>query len=148
MKPMMNNSPPTFWKYLFLLAGLFNGLAGGLGMAFPVLGLKFVTGLETAEPAVLFTFFLLCFVVSLFGLGYALVAFNAPPNRGIVVVGAIGKICFFVIALYGYLNEVATLAFVVVTIGDVIWAGLFASYLNSTKGVASRGYLNAVGENL
>ena len=69
MKPLMNNSPPTLWKYLFLLAGLFNGLAGGLGMAFPVSGLKFVTGLETAEPAVLFTFFLLCFAVSLFGLG-------------------------------------------------------------------------------
>ena len=148
MKPLTNNPPPTFWKYLFLLAGLFNGLAGGLGMAFPVPGLKFVTGLETAEPAVLFTFFLLCFAVSLFGLGYALVAFNAPANRGLVVVGAIGKICFFVIALYGYLNEVATLAFVVVTIGDVIWAGLFASYLNSTKGVASRDYLNAVVEKI
>ena len=52
------------------------------------------------------------------------------------------------IALYGYLNEVATLAFVVVTIGDVIWAGLFASYLNSTKGVASRDYLNAVVEKI
>ena len=140
----MKNSPSKFWRNLFLLAGLFNGLAGGLGMAFPAPGFKFVTGLETAEPAVHFTFFILSFAVSLFGLGYALVAFNAPANRGFVVVGAIGKICFFVIALYGYLSEVATLAFVIVTIGDVIWAGLFASYLNSTKEVTRRGQLNSV----
>jgi hypothetical protein len=139
----MKNSPPTFWKYLFLLAGIFNGLAGVLGMVFPAVGLKFITGLETAEPAVLFTFSLLCFTISLFGLGYALVAFNATTYRGFVVVGAIGKLFFFAIAIYGYLNGVATLLFVALTIGDFIWAGLFIHYLRTSKNTLDNAEISA-----
>ena len=133
MSLLIKQSPPKFWKILFLFAGLFNGLAGCLGMIFPAHGLKFASGLEITEPSMLFIFFMLCFAVALFGLGYFMVAFNAIANRGLVVVGAIGKLCFPAMALYGYLNGMATLEFMVLVMGDVIWAGLFIHYLKSSK---------------
>ena len=129
----MKQSPPKFWKILFLVAGLFNFLAGCLGMVFPAQGLRFASGLEITEPSILFIFFMLCFVVALFGIGYFMVAFNAVANRGLVVVGIVGKISFPVMALYGYLNGLATLEFMLVIAGDVIWAGLFIHYLRTSK---------------
>jgi len=129
----MKQSPPKFWKILFLVAGLFNFLAGCLGMVFPAQGLRFASGLEITEPSILFIFFMLCFVVALFGIGYFMVAFNAVANRGLVVVGIVGKISFPVMALYGYLNGLATLEFMLVIAGDLIWAGLFIHYLRTSK---------------
>ena len=138
MSFLIKQSPPKFWKILFLVAGLFNGLAGCLGMVFPAYGLRFASGLEITEPSILFTFFMLCFAVALFGLGYLMVAFNAVANRGLVVVGVIGKISFPAMALYGYLNGMATLEFMVVIFGDVIWAGLFTRYLIVSKNRTGR----------
>lgn len=144
MSLLINHSPPKFWKILFLVAGLFNVLAGCLGMVFPTYGLKFASGLEIGAPSVLFTFFMLSFAVALFGVGYFMVAFNAASNRGLVVVGVIGKISFPVMVLYGYLNEMATLEFMVLIFGDLIWAGFFARYLIISKNlrgdVYSHGY--------
>jgi len=127
----MTKAPTKFWKNLFIVAGVFNGLAGLLGMLFPAHGIKLATGLEVAEPGILFVFFLLCFAVALFGLGYFLVAFNAVANRGLVVVGIIGKVCFPVMALYGYLGGMATLEITLLIAGDLIWAGLFIYYLKN-----------------
>ena len=107
-------------------------------MVFPAYGLRFASGLEITEPSILFTFFMLCFAVALFGLGYLMVAFNAVANRGLVVVGVIGKISFPAMALYGYLNGMATLEFMVVIFGDVIWAGLFTRYLIVSKNRTGR----------
>jgi hypothetical protein len=133
MNLLMNPSPPKFWKILFLVAGLVNGLAGCLGMVFPSHSLKFASGIEITEPSILFVFFMLCFVVALFGLGYFMVAFNAVANRGLVVVGAIAKISFPAIVLYGYLNGMATLEFMVLIVGDLAWAGLFIHFLRTSK---------------
>ncbi len=137
----MDNSLTKFWKCFFLLAGLFNCCAGGLGMGFPSLGLKVTTGLATAESGALLIFFLLSTVVALFGLGYIMVAFNAAGNRGLVIVGCIGKLCFFATALFGYLNGNATMTFFVLTIGDFLWAVLFLSYLISSDRAAKRIYV-------
>ena len=129
----MKNSPSKLWKNLFFLAAIFNCTAGGLGMLFPAIGFKVVTGQEITDPAVIFVFFMLCFVVALFGFGYALVACNAATNRGLAVIGAVGKLCFFAMAWYGYLNGLSSLLFAVVTIGDLIWAILFIYYLRTSK---------------
>lgn len=133
MNLLIKQSPTKFWKILFLVVGLFNGLAGCLGMVFPAHGLRFVNGLEITEPSILFIFFIFCFVVALFGLGYFMVAFNAVANRGLVVVGVIGKISFPAMALFGYLNGMATLEFMLVIAGDLVWAGLFIYYLRMSK---------------
>lgn len=115
---------------------MFNCVAGGLGMWFPVIGVNFVTGVETTAPAVLFIFFMLCFAVALFGLGCLLVAINTVANRGFVLVGAIGKISFFAMGLYGYLHGLSTLIFTLLVGVDLVWAALFIFYLSSTKRAA------------
>ena len=133
MDYMMDSSPAKFWKFFFLLAGLFNLLAGGSFMAFPGQMLKLTIGQDTTDPAALYVFFLFGFTVALFGIGYALVGLNAAANRGIVVIGGIGKILLFPIALYGYQHGVATLLLVTLTFGDVIWACFFVYYLIKTR---------------
>ena len=129
----MNKSPTKFWKYLFLLAGLFNGLAGLLGMLFPGHGIKLATGVDVTEPGILLVFFILCFAVAMFGLGYFMVAVDAIAYRGMVVIGAIAKAGIFAICLYGYFNGVCTLELMVAAIGDAAWAVLFAIYLRTSK---------------
>ena len=125
------DSPTKFWKILFLFAGVFNLAAGATGMVVPAIGVTFISGIETAEPGVLFIFFILSFVVALFGLGYLMVAVNAAANRGLVTIGAIAKISLFGIAVYGYLNDLSTLEFMLVVSSDVVWALLFIRYLRT-----------------
>ncbi len=129
----MDKSPSRFWKILFLIASFFNTAAGTIGMGFPALGIKFITGVETSEPGFLFVFFILSFVVALFGLGYLMVAMNASANRGLVYIGAIAKASLFVIALFGFLNNLSSLEFMLVASSDLLWAAMFALYLLKSK---------------
>ena len=136
----MNRSNAGFWKLFFVFAGLFNLLAGGSFMAFPGQMFKLATGQETTDPAALYIFFLFGFVIVVFGIGYVLVGFNPASNRGIVVIGALGKSLLFLLALYGYQHGVATLLLVILTFGDVIWACLFAYYLLKNRPLLSMEY--------
>lgn len=95
-----------------------------------------VSGVDNTEPAVLFIFFTLCCAVFLFGLGYISVVVNAVASRGIVLIGAIGKICFFAMGLYGYLHGIASLIFIIVVCMDLIWAAFFFFYLISTHRIS------------
>ena len=125
-----------FWKRFFIIAGMSNCLAAGLGMWKPAVGFAVVTGVDNTAPTVLFIFFLLCFVVFLFGLGYLSVVINAVSSRGIVLIGAIGKICFFAMGLYGYLHGIATLIFAILVSMDLVWAAFFFFYLISTNRIS------------
>ncbi len=137
MELKMDNSPPKLWKVLFLMAGFFNAVAGAAGMGFPALGIKFITGVETSEPGVLFIFFVMSFVVALFGLGYLMVAKNASANRGLISIGTVAKISLFVMAFYGFLNNLSTLEFMLVASSDLLWATLFMRYLWLSKKLQS-----------
>ena len=122
----------AFWKIFFLMAGLFNCLVAGLGMCFPAVTFTVVTGVNNTEPVVLYIFFIACCVVFLFGLGYFSVVINVVTSRGIILIGALGKICFFSMGLYGYLHGIASLIFMITVCIDLIWAVFFIIYLRST----------------
>lgn len=73
------------------------------------------------------------FVVIVAGIGYGIVAFVNHKFRFFVTIGAIGKMAFFVLVSYLWLNSTATdFAFIVAT-GDLIWGIYFFYFIFMTK---------------
>lgn len=71
--------------------------------------------------------------IALFGLGYWIVARDPGANRGIVVLGLIGKLGVVAIFFGHYLLVGdANLNFASLSIGDLIYSVLFIHFLRST----------------
>jgi uncharacterized membrane protein (GlpM family) len=66
------------------------------------------------------------FVVLIAGVGYGIVGFKNDKFRLFITFGAIGKIAFFVLVSYLWLNSTATDFAIIVATGDLIWAIYFS----------------------
>ena len=73
------------------------------------------------------------FVVLIAGIGYGIVGFKNHKFRFSITFGAIGKIAFFVLISYLWLNSTATGFAVIVATGDLIWAVYFFYFIFMTK---------------
>jgi hypothetical protein len=70
--------------------------------------------------------------IALFGLGYWMVARNPDANRGIVVLGLIGKLAVVAIFFDHYfLVGDVNFNLAGLSIGDIIYSALFAQFLRS-----------------
>jgi|HubBroStandDraft_2_1064218.scaffolds.fasta_scaffold338207_2 hypothetical protein len=78
----------------------------------------------------------------LFGLGYALVAIAPDTNRGFVQLGAVGKVLVVAAMIQRFTTGIATHWVLVVALGDLVFAALYARFLWRTRG----GGPSAVGE--
>ncbi|MHC4410455.1 MAG: hypothetical protein ACYS0F_15810, partial [Planctomycetota bacterium] len=83
------------------------------------------------HQALLYRGFLLS--ILLFGVGYYLVSRDTSRNRGIVWLGAAGKILVFAFFTHAFLQGHATAAAWAVSIGDFLWTWLFFLFLYQTK---------------
>lgn len=70
--------------------------------------------------------------IALFGLGYWMVARNPDANRGIVLLGLIGKLIVVAI-LFGHYFLIGDVNFNLagLSIGDIIYSGFFILFLRS-----------------
>lgn len=125
----------TPWTTLFWIAAAYNVIAALGPLLMPKL---FVSLFLTTPPANIefplqvhmqLTWF---FVLS-FGLGYAMVAMNPEPNRGIVWLGLVGKA--FVMVLFGiyWFQGMLQIPALLGGLGDGVFAALFGLYLMQTK---------------
>ena len=72
-------------------------------------------------------------LIALFGIGYILVSRDISKNHGLVLIGALAKMSFFVFALiYFFLGDVNIL---IVLLGgiDILMAILFVEFLINSK---------------
>jgi hypothetical protein len=67
--------------------------------------------------------------ILIFGFGYYLVSRDVNKNHGIVIMGIIGKLFFFVYYTYMYFTMHATIVAFLAVIGDLIFSILFAYFL-------------------
>jgi hypothetical protein len=115
-------------KPLFTIAATFNVLVGsGILLAYdalaPWLGFP-------PEPTV--WIHIVALVVLIYGYAYWRIAMDPVRFREYVVLGIAGKLAFAA-AIYGhYLSGDATAALAVLVSADVLFAALFAAYLNGT----------------
>lgn len=118
-----------FWKILFLIAGLYT--AGGVlpGIIDPEKGVLEFTGRVIEDWFVIYFFRSLWITVSVFGIGFLIVAKNPNKHIGIVIMGFLGKLLFATNVLMqnqnGNLSQMAMTAAVV----DLIFVTAFGIFI-------------------
>ena len=118
-----------YYKYMLLAAALYNWvnstifIIASLAMPdiFPMFGVVVPISNVWLHLALVFIF--------IFGIGYFMVSINLKENHGLIVIGAMAKVSFFLITLiYMVLEDVGIL---VVLLGgiDILFVCLFIEFL-------------------
>ena len=116
----------TLWRVLFALAALFN-LAVGVPL---VLAPKMaVAGLVETPPPDFMLAQILGVLISVFGVGYAMVALDPPGNRSIAWLGVIGKLPIPVILWFYVRADLVPARTLLLSLGDLLFAVLFVLFL-------------------
>ena len=117
------------WRALFAIAAFFNIVVGGalLFASGPVFN---AFGMPTPDTPMFIQ--VSGWLVVVFGLGYARVARDPAGNRGIVFMGVIGKAAMPVLMGWYTLDGAAPLGAFLLTLGDLVFAALFAVFLLMT----------------
>ena len=125
-----------FFGRMYFLAALWNFVAGSGGLFFYETQFLLLFGEEAHtgdfHQALLFRAFAIA--VLLFGAGCYLVSRDTTQNRGIVWLGAAGKVAVFAFFTDAFLKDQATTIGWCVSIGDLLWAVLFFWFLYQTRG--------------
>ncbi len=125
------------YRRIFLIGALWNLLGGTFIIA--ATGWIFSSaGLEPPSPSTYYYSWIALFMT--FGLGYYLAWRDMYRNRDIVLLGAIGKLSFAAVFLYGYATHAAIPRFFLIPVaGDIVFAILFLMFLRfaARKGVAA-----------
>lgn len=118
------------WRLVFVVAAAFNLAVGYAIMTDPAsMGTQPFTG--TAQEAL---FVKSCgWLIAVFGLGYALVAIAPLVNRGIALLGVIGKAAMPVFAYPLYASGAIPFESYALTLGDLVFVALFAWFLIATR---------------
>lgn len=123
----MKTDPSTrYERALFFSAALFNLLVA-LGFALPGSPLWALMGM--APPQQLLLLHLLIAFILLFGLAYLWIGIEVRGKAPLILLGAIGKITMFALALVHWLLGMAPAAFPVLGAGDLVYAALFLGVL-------------------
>lgn len=71
--------------------------------------------------------------VLIFGIGYYMVSKQITANRGIVWLGALGKLSLFCEFTCFFISGKVTAMAFVLALGDIVWATLFLMFLFQTR---------------
>jgi hypothetical protein len=126
------------YRKLFIIAGLYNI---GLGLGFLVLfrPLTAAVGMPPPlrEPTVFAQMAIL--LAMTYGFGYLMVSRDLYGQRGIVVIGTIGKVLVFVLFLYHFVFSGLPATAFSIGVGDLVFALLFVKFLVFAGGRAASG---------
>src|SRR5262245_33523445 len=121
------------WRLFFAFVAAFNLLVGGF-MLFAANQAAAQLGLSGAAAP--YAVALAGLLIAVFGLAYAIVAWNPLPNRTLVTLGAIGKASAAVLASYhAYLGHIGHGTYVM-GVFDLVLALIFVIYLRQTRKAA------------
>ena len=121
------------WKIVFALAAAFNFLVGLPLLLAPA---AFYTALKQPVPADLLSVQTAALLISVFGVGYAMVARDPVANRPIVWLGLLGKAPLPVMVWLQVQAGKATMSAFTLTLGDAVFAALFVIFLLTTRKTA------------
>jgi hypothetical protein len=128
----MNKS--SYYKKLFLIAGLWDlaaAIPAWLGM---ILMPDFTSSFfGMAPPAILYPYHAFFSSTIAIGIGYIIVSRDITKNHGIVVLGIISKIFYFIDCVITFALKEANIQVVLTGIVDIIFACLFIEFLLSVK---------------
>jgi len=125
----------TYYKYLFVVGATWNILASlsfimtsiFMRSAFPAYGI--------AIPISMIWLQSFLFLVANLGIGYLIVSLDISKNHGIVVIGIIAKIGYFLISLaYFVIGDIGILTLLFAGV-DIIFSILFIEFLINYKNI-------------
>ena len=120
------NASLTGWRIAFALAALFNFAVGAAVLARAPF-------LPAPAPEQSLTYDTAALLIITFGIGYAMVARNPLAQRGLALLGVIGKLQMPVLTGVHVLRGDAPLATFLLSIGDLVFAALFIAFLLRTR---------------
>lgn len=119
-----------YYKILFLSASIYNILTSLIFIIVSILKEATIfTAFGVPMPNSMVWLQLSLLLILILGLGYIIVAMDISQNHGLVIIGGISKVVFFIITLiYLGLSEVGIM---VVLLGgvDILFVCLFAEFL-------------------
>jgi len=116
------------YRRLFFVAALYNLALGFVFLVFfnPLM-LLFEMPIPPRESA---AFHQMAIVLAMvFGFGYYMVSRNLYGNRGIVVLGIIGKALVFLLFLYHFIRSGLHFLVFLIGVGDLVFAALFCKFM-------------------
>jgi hypothetical protein len=122
----------TFYKRMFLAGALWN-VIGGVLIAFAAQWVFATAGLHPPDPPVFYYGWLALAIT--FGIGYYMVSRDLYGNKGIVVLGIIGKLAFSVVFIYSlvaFKGQVPPF-FLIPVGGDLVFVVLYWMFLNFAR---------------
>ncbi|MBL8230739.1 MAG: hypothetical protein JNL98_19760 [Bryobacterales bacterium] len=127
-----DNASESFFRHVFLAGALWN-LIVGLFLFLFADSIYQMAGLRLPSPPVHFYCWIALFMT--FGVGYAMAWRNPVANRGIVLLGIIGKLALSVVFLASMAAAPDQIPrfFLIPVNGDLVFAGLFWAYLQSSS---------------
>lgn len=114
------------WRGLFAFAAIYNLLVGGAMLAAPA---RIAAQLQLSGAGAPFAVAMVGLLVAVFGLGYALVSHSPAQNRGIVLIGLVGKTGAAALGALQYAAGVISAGGFALAMGDLVFVALFALFL-------------------
>jgi hypothetical protein len=115
---------------LFEVAAAWNVVAGAGAVAQPALYYRLAYAYDGPIDAVWLQMHVgFWFLIVLFGVGYARVGRDPKHNRGVLVLGVLGKTAFALFWIAQFVAWRATTLLALGAVGDLVFAGLFARWL-------------------
>jgi hypothetical protein len=128
-----------YYKTLFIIGGIWNlgaGVLCWLGSVFmPDL---FFNMFGMPKPPSMFPFHAMFWFIIVFGIGYIIVSRDVTKNHGIVLIGTMAKILFFLDCIITFSSKEANAMLLGPGVVDLIFAVLFVEFLLKTKAMTSQ----------
>jgi hypothetical protein len=126
----------VYYKQLFLIVALWQIIAGMSSWLGSIFMPDTFFGMMGVKPTTtLFPYHVTFWLIIVFGIGYLIVWRDLSKNHGLVLVGIIGKVIYFIICVITIITHEASLALGITATIDLAFAVLFTEFLLSTKQV-------------
>jgi hypothetical protein len=123
----------SYYKYLFLIGAAWNILASLSFIFTSIFNLSAFPAYGIAVPISMIWLQSFLFLVANLGIGYFIVSMDISKNHGIVIIGVIAKLGYFLICvIYLIIGDIGILTLLFASV-DVIFAVLFIEFLINYK---------------
>lgn len=125
---MLTSEALKFFKYMFLLAALWNLIGAAFGFFNTAYTFQHFFDRELSDPLYHAIYQGSWGTTFVYFFGYLIVAYNPVKHPGIVIVGGIGKLGFAIKLLQLYMSGISNSLIFIVVVGDFIFLLLFVYY--------------------
>ena len=124
----------TYYRRMFYIAALWNWIATGTFL----FGASLMSSMGISAPIDGVGKQLFCMMVAVFGLGYYLVARDITRNRGIVILGIVGKLGVVVLIMGNVFAGSVQFSFAAPILVDALFVILFVQFLRNYQPMGMR----------